>query len=97
MCLPRYLSAVSLAVVLSGVVTAQNSTASLPVLDLGYALHRAADFNVILKLPVMVNFSNDISLRKPKGITIFPTSAMLPLPLETFDSGHQSLQQLIEL
>ncbi|KAG6364210.1 hypothetical protein INS49_005808 [Diaporthe citri] len=42
---PQYFSAAALAVVLSGVVTAQNSTASLPVLDLGYALHRAAAFN----------------------------------------------------
>lgn len=50
--IPRYFNAVALAIVLLGVVTAQNSTTSLPVLDLGYALHRAAAFNVTLPLPI---------------------------------------------
>lgn len=55
MCLPRSFGPIALTVILSGIVAAQNSTASLPVLDLGYALHRAAAFNVTLSLYIRIN------------------------------------------
>ena len=48
------LGAVALAFVLPGVVAAQNSSDPLPILDFGYALHRAADFNVSLKLSIVL-------------------------------------------
>lgn len=71
MYLPRYFGAVALTAVLLGVVTAQNSTASLPVLDLGYALHRAAAFNVIIKLPIFVNLYANISLGSRRVLQLF--------------------------
>lgn len=44
----------ALATLLSVSAVAQNVSDSLPVLDFGYALHRAAEFNVLLLYPFLL-------------------------------------------
>lgn len=65
-----------------GAVSAQGVNTSLPVVDLGYQLHRASGFNVsILPPPDAIGLA-DLFYRKLVASTTSQTSAMAPLRLE---------------
>ncbi|KAI8725713.1 Carboxylic ester hydrolase [Fusarium sp. LHS14.1] len=81
------LGAVTLAFVLPGVVAAQNSSDPLPVLDFGYALHRAADFN---ETGGYYNFSNIRYAAPPLGDLRFRAPEPPAIDRSVIQDGSES-------
>ncbi|KAM5353345.1 hypothetical protein ACJZ2D_016752 [Fusarium nematophilum] len=80
------LGAIALTFVL-GVVTAQNSSDPLPVLNFGYALHRAADFN---ETGGYYNFSNIRYAAPPLGHLRFRAPAPPAIDRSVIQDGLES-------
>ncbi|KAH7129028.1 acetylcholinesterase [Dactylonectria macrodidyma] len=77
----------ALTILLPGVVTAQGSSDSLPVLDFGYALHRAADFN---ETGGYYNFSNIRYAAPPLGDLRFRAPVPPAIDRSVIQDGSES-------